>query len=261
MEKLIRIFSAAVVFAGLILIPSCGRNVSATFAVLPHHLLVENFIDRFYGEIKDYSGVFDTVFLISPNHFNYGHSYVQGVSDSVLLHELAEKTPLTLESWPFQKEHGIFNHIGFIEKYFPGAEIVPIVIKNGAPEDLLGFFADEISNLLSGNVLILASIDFSHYQAEKYALENDEKIIEYLQERDEPVSFEKLNELSIALDPGNPEALAMDSPESLYVLLKIMDLSGVPDFKLWKRTSTSSLTGLDLPDQNTSHIFFIGRKP
>lgn len=261
MEKLIRIFSAAIALASLILLPSCGGNASVTFAVLPHHLLVENFIDEFYGELAALGGNFDTVFILSPNHFNYGHSYIQGISkDSVVLHKLAERTPLTIESWQFQKEHGIFNHLEFIERYFPDAEVVPIVIKNGASEKLFNFFTDEFSGLLSGRVLVLASIDFSHYQAEKYALESDQKIIEYLENRDEPVSFEKLNELSFALDPDNPEALGIDSPESLYVLLRLMDLSGVRNLSLWKRTSTSSLTGVDLPDQNTSHIFAISRR-
>ncbi|MEK7544873.1 MAG: AmmeMemoRadiSam system protein B [Patescibacteria group bacterium] len=232
----------------LLLLTACGsmsnvrENTLLRGAVLPHHLLVESFIDEFYQHLqREFSDV-RKIILLSPNHFGYGLRYVQ-MSESPRY---------------FPKEHGIMVHIPFIKKYFSDAEILPIILKPQTPQENLDALVKELLPRVDVQTLVLASVDFTHYVGEKDALENDARAIAWL-ESNESVDFEKILGLakSIAIgksDEGD-DAVAFDSPETLYVTLKLMEAQGARHFVLWKRTSSASLMNLVDPAQNTSHVF------
>jgi len=209
--------------------------------VLPHHLLVENFIDTFYKEVSENRPDITEIILISPNHFFYGFEYIQG------------------ETKNLEKEHGIMNELSFIKKYFPKAKITPYTIKPGTPQNRLDSLISQVSKENPDNTLIIASIDFSHYEAKKTAEFTDAKIVRFLENlkslSKETNIFEKLKTLSESPKEFSKEAVAIDSPETLYVLIKLMQIQNSDNFYLWKRTSTLSLTKIKDPLQNTSHIF------
>lgn len=218
------------------------ERVTLRGAVLPHHLLVEVFIDDFYQHLQDEFPDVRKIILMSPNHFGYGSRYVQ----------MSEKPRY------FPKEHGIMVHIPFLEKYFPDAEILPIILKFRTPREKLDALVRDLSPRVNEHTLVLASVDFTHYVGEKDALGNDARTIAWL-ESGRPVDFETITALAQSIVIGKSSdgdnAVAFDSPETLYVTLKLMEAQGARRFVLWKRTSSASLMKLDDPAQNTSHVF------
>jgi len=209
--------------------------------VLPHHLLVEHFIDEFYKEVSINRSDIKEIILISPNHFFYGFDYIQ-------------RDPKNLK-----KEHGIMNELPFIKKYFPKAKVTPYTIKPGTPQNKLDLLIDNISKQKLDHSLIVASIDFSHYESEVISENNDAKTVIFLQKLNtlpkEENIFKTLKTLSISPKVASNESVAIDSPETLYVLVKLMDLQNSDIFHLWKRTSTIGILPHTKPKDNTSHIF------
>jgi hypothetical protein len=223
---------SALITGALISISACENNKPVIVgAILPHHLLVENEIDNVYKELAVKTN-FERIIIISPNHFNAGIRYIQ--STDRLKHNVAleinpilkldDKKILSIEPQSFKNEHGIANHLPFITEYFPNAEIIPIIIN------------------------------------EETALKDDNRIISWLDEWSENPTITNntlriIQDLSITDTSNNPEAIAIASPQSIYTLLNLLDMNGSKKFTLWKRTSTYSVTGIEDPSMNTSHIF------
>lgn len=252
--------------------------------LLPHHLLAKKFIQKIYDENTDAS--IKTVIVISPNHFDYGQNNIQTTNvdynnteakppQIIQINQyFIKKISTAIEPAFFPKEHGIYNHIPFITKAFPNAKLVPIIIKKTTPQKQLDQLIQALSTNISDKTIVIASIDFSHYVDEKIALQTDQKIIDYLTNWSKPddssseiptqvtASLDYLRELaktdnsaSPMDDHGNKTGVAMDSPESLYVFLRLLELHQIHNFSFWKRTSTYTLSGIDNPNLNTTHIF------
>lgn len=258
----------------ILTLASCSQNSQTqppqqTYgAIIPHHLLVEKHIDQFYSEISDPK--IEKIILLSPNHFGLGFSYIQSTDktyekndinlDLEKIFALSKTNFLAIESADFDKEHGIYTHAPFIKKYFPNAKITPIIIKSGAPQKILDTLIAAISqNFEKNQTMIIASVDFTHYTAENFASKNDKNTIAFLQ-NPQPLTLETIKNLAVPLAKTNPDATAIDSPESIYVLLKLMAKQNTR-FTLWKRTSTATVTSIQDPDLNTSHIFGRFKKP
>ncbi|KKR08369.1 MAG: capsule biosynthesis protein CapA [Candidatus Peregrinibacteria bacterium GW2011_GWF2_39_17] len=236
--------------------------------ILPHHLLVEHFIDQFYTQFA--SRDVEHIILLSPNHFNYGYHYAQTTNQlfpTILntpplnlawISTLSTHSPLAIEPKKFGKEHGITTHLFFLHHYFPQADVTPIILKTQTPQSVLDLLRDQLIQFDLSKTLIVASIDFTHYESEKIALENDNQTIEWLKSV-QPQSFSLEDLTNLAHSPGefSPDAVAMDSPESLYLLLKLLEAKQALHFSLWKRTSSTSLGDAKNPLDNTSHIFGI----
>lgn len=215
-------------------------------AIIPHHLFVESYIEAFYKTLENFR--ITTVVVLSPNHFNSGYAWIQ--LDSGLLNS---------------DEHGITVHADFIRKHFPNATIHPIIFKRGTPQTHIDSALKKWLEDADQNTFVIASIDFTHLESEIIALQNDARTIQWLSEWSQKgspreFSLEELKALAQTVGADETleadlEAVAMDSPESLYALLKWMEHLEITNFNFWKRTSSNGLTGLDLPASNTSHIF------
>ncbi|MBD3330788.1 AmmeMemoRadiSam system protein B [Candidatus Peregrinibacteria bacterium] len=244
------------------------ENACETFGViLPHHLLVEQYIAEVYGSLSDCG--FERVIVVSPNHFNYGARYIQS-SDKGVLSEmdnldvenilmLKRSSPLSIEPRYFSLEHGISVQLEFLNQYLPEAKVIPIIIKKGTPVNQLELLVGAIMSLDLSNTLVVASIDFTHFEGEDAALINDSNTVTWMQEFSENKGsenmYEELLNLVKALDETNEEAVAFDSVESLYVFLSLMSRTENFNFGFLRRTSSASMLGLTDPLDNTSHIF------
>lgn len=252
--------------------------------ILPHHLLVESYMNRFYAQLAEENN-YDRVVILAPNHFGYGYNFIQ-TTDSINVEEktidsesrqMLQDAPELDQAWIailekarvavvepkyFSREHGVFTHYQLLKKYFPGAKIVPVIIKRHTPEKNLNDFAEELKALVNGDegrTLILASLDFSHYTSEDLAVKNDLRMMKWLAEIDgdsavSEVSLEDAKAVSESFDQENDESVAIDSPETLYVIARMM-LDAKAGWTMWARTSSTSLIeGVSAAD-NTSHIF------
>jgi AmmeMemoRadiSam system protein B len=110
------------------------------------------------------------------------------------------------------------------------------------------------------NTLIIASIDFTHYETEEIAIKNDKRIMDWLKTWNAETKVQKnllenIKKIALSISGNTKTAVAMDSPESFYTLVKIMENLGAKDSFLWKRTSSTSILNIKDPLQNTSHLF------
>jgi AmmeMemoRadiSam system protein B len=240
-------------------------------AIIPHHLFVSGYMRDIYERIG--SEEVKRVVLISPDHFGIGRSDVSSLEgelvwedvalgiDEAFVQELVEREVLGIYPPVFKLEHGVGVHLSFIEEHFPAAKVVPITIKQGSDEAGLEALVDELTAVLaddSAETIFIASIDFTHYVAEKIAAVNDARTIEWLEQwgaGEVDVELAEVRKLAVTLGGDHEDGVAMDSPESLYVLLRLMEEFGERGFELMKRSSTNALMESNSPLDNTSHIF------
>ena len=251
---------------------STQQNKNFHGAILPHHLLVQNYIDQFYEKLAKENPETENILIVSPNHIGYGLNYmqttnnfdtfplaIQPILDTTKIQQLLDKTTLHLKSKSFEKEHGIFLHLKYLKKYFPDAKLIPIILKIGTPQDRMDRLIETLFDTLPAGTLIIASIDFTHYENEEIAVKNDERTINWLKELKtippKTIRLDQIKKLSASTKQTNPDSVAFDSPESMYVMLKLLEKTKNLDFTLFQRTSTLSLTKLKNPLENTSHIF------
>ena len=200
----------------------------------------------------------DTIALISPNHFHTDEKEVKTIckSSSVnykfetvnlsdKLHKLwvkcDEKNEIFHSRWDnFQtKEHGIWEHFQWLNKYFPNTDIIPVIspcFQISAVKDILPRIES-----LDWNILVIASVDFAHYQNEEQTLQHDQKSIETLK--------------SMTLNQSEfMDWIDADCPVCLYVLQYLAN-------QKWKkaelryRDSSSTILNQDMWEENTSRIF------
>ena len=228
----------------ILIVGACSSEQAPNVGlVLPHHLLVEDQIDEVYESVSDQN--FDKIVIISPNHFGYGFNSIQTNSDNLVSENL---DVVYAEPENYDKEHGIYSHYGFIDKYFAKSEVLPITIKPGTHKYQLDKLISGLRDLDLRNTLIIASIDFTHQIAEVEAVESDKKVMEWMTGH-EQVLFEDI----VSFNEGwSEDQIAIDSPESLYVLFKVFEGATV---EVLERTSSADILGFSNGDLNTSHIF------
>jgi AmmeMemoRadiSam system protein B len=103
--------------------------------IVPHHLLAADLIAEAFSNLK--AEDYETVILISPNHFNVGEGKIisagenwetpYGIleADRKLFSELEKSGEISDEKEVFAGEHGIRAEVSFIKKILPEAEILP----------------------------------------------------------------------------------------------------------------------------------------
>ncbi len=236
--------------------------------ILPHHLLVESFMEEFYSQLAA-TNDYDRIVILSPNHFGVGNSYIQTTSSvdsegirlsSDWIDALVRVDILNVDNRDFGLEHGAFVQYPFIAKHFPDAHVLPIIIKRDTPCGLLNMLSEKLHRLDSlegGKTLFLASLDFTHYTKESIAVLNDKRTIEWLEEvtKKKKKMCSSARTIAIGSNFIDDEAVAVDSPETLYVFSELMQVPDGAEFQLWARTSSIALIPTLIPTENTSHIF------
>ncbi len=230
------------------------------FAILPHFTLQPQTVEKFYRFLQTTYTIDNkkplNIVLISPDHFNASDHNIDMLcldTDNFCYQWnciSARELPYTKTSGCLGKgdikEHGLGEHFSFIKKIFPEANIYPIVVK---PRK---FIEDaELIKMLDtyafkGPTLFLASVDFSHYTDEDFALLHDKK------------SFYTLNN---ATGMSAYSTLEADCPSCLYIVNTLAH--GNAQFpRLFLRDSSSSIAKKNLGTGNTSRqfIYYTGQK-
>ena len=218
-------------------------------------------VDHFYESLKsEYYNWWEPekIVLISPNHFYTNTKEIQTICKSADVNYKSVNRNLSSElynlwvecdenweifdaRWDIQKtnEHGIWEHFQWINKYFPDSGVLPIIspcCQFSAVDDILPKLVN-----LNWNILVIASVDFAHYQNEEQTLQHDEKSIETLE--------------SMVLNQSEfIKWIDADCPVCLYLLQYLAN-------KEWKnaelryRDSSSTILSQDMWEENTSRIF------
>lgn len=218
-------------------------------------------VDLFYGFLSNEyypNEKPDTIVLISPNHFHTDEKEVkttckssptnyksEAVNLSNKLYELwvkcDEENEIFYSRWDGLQtnEHGIGEHFQWINKYFPNTEIIPVIspcFQLPAIKDVLPIIEN-----LDWNILVIASVDFAHYQNEAQTLKHDQKSIETLKSM-------TLNESEFI------DWIDVDCPVCLY-LLQYLANQKWKKAELRYRDSSSTILWKDMWEENTSRVF------
>ena len=242
----------------LIFFLKLNKKSERHFATIPHFMLNSEKVDQFYDFLSNEYWKPDTIVLISPNHFHSdekeikticGSSPVNYKSETVdlsaKLHELwikcDEENEIFNSRWDSiqTNEHGIGEHFQWINKYFPNTDIIPIIspcFKISSVKEIL-----PVAESLDWNILVIASVDFAHYQNEEQTLQHDQKSIETLR--------------SMILDESEfMDWIDADCPACLYLLQSLANQKW-QEPELWYRDSSSQILWKNMWEENTYRIF------
>lgn len=217
--------------------------------ILPHHLIAADELAKFYSGLSKVTQP-KLVIVISPNHYQNGEADIQtcqnceyqstngAVELGALRDDLVRDGIAVFNDETFIKEHGIYNHAPFIKKYFPDAKIVPIVLKWKIPKEKAEGLAEWLNKNLPENSLVITSVDFSHYIPVEAADFHDWS------------SYATIKNF----DYDNVYDLEIDSPSSIYTVLKLMEKRGYQ--KAERLAHTNLQDYVSHRESTTSHQFF-----
>jgi MEMO1 family protein len=205
--------------------------------IVTHHDLVSNLMADFFVQIKTNSNP-KTFIMIGPNHPDVG--LAPGISgridwqtpfgvlehDYAILDELEAGRYLAYDEENLIPEHSIKVLLPFIKYYFPEAKIAPIALtsKYGLEETIE--FAEVLAEYLEDpDVVLVTSIDFSHYLPASEATEMDKVTWEAMQKRDYQ-SISKFNNDYV------------DSPLSLVAVLHAMGVLSANQMTVLQHTNS-----------------------
>lgn len=247
------------IFIIIILVPICFfihtsiHNIH--ICIIPHFMLDTKKVDEFYAFIqnKRYKETNpDEIVLISPNHFFWQKwNIATSCSDWILRYNSEKIYSENMEWLPCDlnvfktvwdstniSEHWIWEHFRRINKYFSGTKIYPIVASPKALE-YTDFVISQIQKM-RWNILVIASVDFTHYLPEDITYMHDQQSIQVLQSW--TWTKKDFNELDV------------DCPSCLFIVNELWKFSG-QSWRFWYRDSSSTIAWKDMDKENTSRVF------
>jgi AmmeMemoRadiSam system protein B len=240
------------------------KALEAKAGIVSHHFLAKQLIADFYNKIGN--DKISTVFLVSPDHFesyfkpetiaytsrlDWQTPFGDLLCDKNIQSNLLNNKNIELKDTILGLDHGIYVEIPFIKKFFPGAKIVPLVLKNSSDFTVFEELGNKLKNFDKNSVLIVSS-DFSHNASIKTAKENDTKSIDALK----TLNKENINNITsdcrqcMAVLDGFLEN--EDAGFNLFENKNSFDISGQDE-----KSVTSYIFGF-FAQKNSTQILFVG---
>ncbi len=225
------------------------NKVAISGMVVPHHNLVATERTKLFKQVKNKIEPPKTIILTSPNHYELGKTWVQTTSQtwevtegkieantqviSDVLNSDVSETPTS-----FLNEHGIKLILSDIKKTFPEAKIVPLIFKIKTPESVVTKVAQALEKNCFDCILI-ASVDFSHYQPALLADLHDNLTLRALENLDSKLLL---------------SSAEVDSPPSLALVSQWAESHETKKFVLQNHTNSGII--LKNSDVETTTHFF-----
>lgn len=187
-----------------------------------------------------------TAVVVSVNHFNSGQNNIITAerewtlaggnvkSNPDLVGKLATSGIAVSDESAFSNEHGITNVLPDVRDNV-NPVILPIIIKDITPKEDI----DKLANWLRENVkdsILIASVDFSHYQPNAIAKAHDSYSIQALS----------------SLDADKIWAAETDSPQTLYLAGKMAEKQDARNFNLYYNSNSGAINNND--DAETTSV-------
>jgi AmmeMemoRadiSam system protein B len=235
--------------------PASGQVIGG---IVPHHLLAANMIAEFFWTLAQEPP--DTLVVVGPNHRRIGFNELHtstlnwvtpfGVleTDIGLTNNLMEELNASQNDALMELEHSISSLVPYIKYYLPETKIVPILLHgNYSLEDSkkLGEFLSEAMKDDEG-IMVIASIDFSHYLDTDTANRMDAITLEAIESRDTLALIRMTND-------------NLDSPPSILTLLSAMDGVGAVGPDVIGHNNSFGISGTS-PDYTTSYYTMLFRR-
>jgi len=189
--------------------------------IIPHHTVAHKMINQFYNEISKKNS-YDLIIVVSPNHASLGPRFQVGMRDyltydgvvpidKVISKTLIDETiAVVAEDKVIEKEHGQLVHMHYINHYFKDVPVISIMINETRKYNDIEGFRDQLVDAIQGKkVLLIGSIDFSHYLTLEAANKNDEVTRSLLQTNNSRQMISQNNDF-------------IDSPSTYALIIEVM---------------------------------------
>ncbi len=225
--------------------PIEGRPVAA---IAPHHLIDGPEMGSFWKALSTAAPA-GVVVVIGPDHRKQGRGAVT-VADQVVFETAfgplrpdaalvaAMSGVATKTDGAFVTEHSVHSHAAFLKRFFPEARVLALIVHQEAPRAALDALAERLNEVLPSTALVVASVDFSHYQPEPWASFHDESSWSAIAGFELENLFER----------------EVDSPESLYVAMRFARVRGAQTAKQVLHTNSQRKRSVYVAD-STSHFY------
>ncbi len=170
-----------------------------------------------YKELAD-DGVFGTAVILGPNHTGYGSlvsvwagdSWITPLGEVEVDKRLAQallRQGITADEAAHIHEHSIEVQLPWLQHLYKKLKIVPITMmaQDMATARLLGKAIAEAG----GDMVIIASSDFSHYEPYSVAAKKDNSVIEAILALDEEELYGRCENLKCSMCGFGPVAAAI----------------------------------------------------
>lgn len=191
--------------------------------VMPHHDLAAPLLGNFYAALAESSKP-EIIVVIGPNHSGMGERFQSGTwafstydgimaVDSQRIDRLFETGDVHQADWKlYEQEHALGIQTNYLAHYFKEAKILPILVSETRDDAGIEALARALAQELAGSsVLVLCSVDFSHYLSLEKADANDTITKDLI--------LVGNKEALIRLDNG-----FIDSPSSLVLAMSLINL-------------------------------------
>jgi AmmeMemoRadiSam system protein B len=207
--------------------------------VIPHHLLPSFVIADFFKNISHQK--IQTIVLIGPDHYEEGSKHIITSSyywetdfgiiepDLKTINGLVSNKVLEIDEKTVRNDHSIYGILPFIKYYIPDAKIVPVLVSGYSSKEEIELFVESSSKYYSDNMIVVASVDFSHYLNSEEARANDKETISIIERYD----YEKLFNLNSDF---------IDSPASMAVVMMMMQKYGKTNMEILQHLNSSDIT-------------------
>lgn len=220
--------------------------------ILPHHDLAEELFHSSLQRIKENQSP-KLIVIYGPNHHYPDSATItttKSLSDAPLAYKEIE---LLVRNFPdivvnnalVEGEHSITTPLTYLQEYFPGAEIIPLVFSTEFNVKELQVKANYLTANLPADTLYIASVDFAHEVDLEEGLNRNKESIEALSNFD----FEDIYNF-------NDEHL--DSPVSIAMFLLTMKNLKAENWETWF-SNHSALIKNDPTLQGTSYVVGVFR--
>ena len=232
-----------------------GRVVAG---VVPHHLTASTMISGFFSQLNKYSDYYDTVIILAPNHMGGLGDFVlsyrdwdveEGVfSDKDFIKSLMseERFNAVIDHENIEKDHSASVLIPYINYYLPETEVATVLLNSGLGFDSLVDFSQWLYSWVESsekNILLVCSIDFSHFLTMREAIKNDKITAEAILNRE----YHKIMSFNDNY---------LDSPAAINIFLMYLE-----KYELWPQiidnTDATEFLGPGL-DETTSYMVIVG---
>lgn len=172
---------------------------SVTAGVVPHHLTAAPLIGGFFAALAENGEAYDTVVLVGPNHTNGAGDVVVSTTDWDIFDGaecdkdlIGEIQSIALKNGRVAAndarmagDHALSTLIPFVEYYWPDAKVAPVLLGSSLDYNDTLTFSDALNTIISVSdkrVLLLCSIDFSHYLQPEEAERRDAETVKAIEQ-------------------------------------------------------------------------------
>jgi AmmeMemoRadiSam system protein B len=170
-----------------------------------------------YEELAE-DGLFDVAVIIGPNHTGYGHpvslwvggSWNTPFGDVPIDEELSQKLLgklITADEAAHIHEHSVEVQLPWLQHLYKKLRIVPICMM--AQDIDTARAVGKAIAYAGGNLVVIASSDFTHYEPHAVAMKKDSSVIEAIIALDEEQLYERCESLNCTMCGYGPVASAI----------------------------------------------------